>query len=446
MGLSGNDLVLQGTIGDKEFSKITFSEGNSVGDFLNVTFTENNGNSYTADMEMTGINSSSGLPELADYDMDLDGDGTADTVSFDSSTGQVLVTGGISGEVLWTGDIGASLNYETVELDGTNYLTEFNDLPSGDRELVLWGDDGSGTIGRYSETLQTADDGSFDIDPGLKVTVGGTDYDLSATSSGKGVSLSEGGTVLKTFDLATSSVHNTKYDIYDSQGNAYTLETSWEKVNNNTWRWRTWLPDMEGVGMENNTGLLEFTPDGLVKSVTDSSGAEASTININFASLGADDSSIQLDFTGDIMGVDQIDAVTQFGSAFTTKEYFQDGYRMGVLNDYSVGGDGIIRGVYDNGQTEDLFTVGLAVFSNSSGLEKLGSGAYRDTANSGIPQILRPMEGGAGKIAGSSLEASNVDLTQEFVDLIKAQRGFQASARVITTSDQILEELMNLKR
>jgi flagellar hook protein FlgE len=400
-------------------------------------------------MEMTGINSSSGLPELADYDMDLDGDGTDEsTVSFDSSTGQVFVTDSTSGEALWTGDIGASLNYETVELGGESYLAEFNDLPSGDRELVLWGDNGtvSPSIGRFSTTLQTADDGSFDIAPGSQVTVGETDYDLSATSSGKGVSLSEGGTVLKTFDLATSSVHNTKYDIYDSQGNAYTLETSWEKVNNNTWRWRTWLPDMEGVGMENNTGLLEFTPDGLVERVTDSSGAEASTININFASLGADDSSIQLDFTGDIMGVDQIDAVTQFGSAFTTKEYFQDGYRMGVLNDYSVGGDGIIRGVYDNGQTEDLFTVGLAVFSNSSGLEKLGSGAYRDTANSGIPQILRPMEGGAGKIAGSSLEASNVDLTQEFVDLIKAQRGFQASARVITTSDQILEELMNLKR
>lgn len=206
------------------------------------------------------------------------------------------------------------------------------------------------------------------------------------------------------------------------------------------------MPDVSGVGLSNSTGLVEFSPDGLVEGVTDSSGAEASTITINFGSLGADDSEIQLDFTGDILGADAIDAVTQFGSAFTTKEYYQDGYEMGVLEDYSVGTDGVIQGVYDNGQTESLYTVALAIFSNATGLEKLGGGAYRNTANSGIPQIVKPMEGGSGSIAGNSLEASNVDLTSEFVDLIKAQRGFQASARVITTSDEVLAELMNFKR
>jgi len=298
----------------------------------------------------------------------------------------------------------------------------------------------------YSIDLDSNDDGSFNIPSGTQITVAGNAVDVQATPSGMGVALSQNGTVIKSFDLQTSSIHTTKYDIFDSQGNAHTLETSWEKVDNNTWRWRTWLPDMSGIGMENNTGLLEFSPEGLVERVTDSTEAEASTIGVNFASLGAEDSEIQLDFTGNILGTDDIEAVTQFGSAFTTKEYYQDGYEMGVLKDYSVGGDGVIRGVYDNGQTENLYTVSLAVFSNSSGLEKMGNGAYRDTANSGIPQILKPMEGGSGSIAGSSLEASNVDLTSEFVDLIKAQRGFQASARVITTSDEVLEELMNLKR
>ncbi len=450
MGLSSKDLVLEGTIGGTDFTGITFSEGSSAADFLTVTFTQNGGAPITADLAMTGINATTGLPTLVPSSVDLDSDGIFETIGFNDTTGQIQVTNG--GTSLWTGEIGAALDYRVVDINvggtPTPYLAEFNDLAEGGRTLTLWGDDGSGTntMDTFSVDLAAHDDGSFNIPSGTLITIAGETIDVNATPSGMGVSLGQSGTVVKSFDLQTSSIHSTKYDIFDSQGNAYTLETSWEKVDNNIWRWRTWLPDMPGVELNNNTGLVEFSPDGLVEGVTDSTGAEASTISINFAAIGAEDSQIQLDFTGNALGADDIDAVTQFGSSFTTKEYYQDGYEMGVLKDYSVGGDGVIRGVYDNGQTEDLYTVALAVFSNASGLEKLGSGVYRDTSNSGIPQILRPMEGGSGNIVGNSLEASNVDLTSEFVDLIIAQRGFQASARVITTSDEILEELMNLKR
>ena len=449
MGLSSQDLVLGGTIGNTEYPNITFSEGNTVAEFLTMTFTQSDGTSQEVHLELNNINSETGLPILANGTLDLDGVAGDEIITFDDTTGQIKVLDSSGASTLWTGDIGVGLDYSVInDIGGTStpYLAEFNDAPDGGRILNLWGDDGSGNMEHYSIDLDSNDDGSFNIPSGTQITVAGNAVDVQATPSGMGVALSQNGTVIKSFDLQTSSIHTTKYDIFDSQGNAHTLETSWEKVDNNTWRWRTWLPDMSGIGMENNTGLLEFSPEGLVERVTDSTGAEASTIGVNFASLGAEDSEIQLDFTGNILGTDDIEAVTQFGSAFTTKEYYQDGYEMGVLKDYSVGGDGVIRGVYDNGQTENLYTVSLAVFSNSSGLEKMGNGAYRDTANSGIPQILKPMEGGSGSIAGSSLEASNVDLTSEFVDLIKAQRGFQASARVITTSDEVLEELMNLKR
>lgn len=456
MGLSSQDLTLEGSINGREFTSITFSEGTTAADFLTIRFTASDGSTTDVDLALSGINTTSGLPTLDNNtSIDLDGDGTNEIISFDDETGQVQITDS-SGNSLWTGDIAAAMDYEVMYIDvggtSTPYLAEFTDSADGGRSLTLWGDDGAGGIAPYSIDLESSNDGSFSIPAGTTVDVAtagtgtSTSVGIEATSSELGVSLLQNSSVIESFDLQTSSIHNTKYEIFDSQGNSYTLETSWEKVDNNIWRWRTWLPDNPDVEINSNTGLVYFSPDGLVERVVDSSGAESSTININFASLGAENSEIQLDFTGDILGTDDINAVTQFGSSFTTKEYYQDGYEMGVLNDYSVGSDGVIRGVYDNGETQDLYTVGLAVFSNASGLEKLGSGVYRDSSNSGIPQILKPMEGGAGSIAGNSLEASNVDLTSEFVDLIIAQRGFQASARVITTSDEILEELMSIKR
>ncbi len=451
MGLNAKDLVTSGYIGSQQYESITFSEGTTTADFLRASFTRPDGTTVAVDFAIEEANTTTGLPVLTDASADLDGDATPETLHFDDSTGQLQVLSGIDGSLLWFTDLGAAMNYSVVEVDdGTGgtlyYLAEFNDQLDGNRQINFWGDDGTGTMELVSENLASEDDGSFIVPSGTVVTLGGRTVEMEQSSSGMGIALKQSGTVIKNFNLQTASIHNTKFDIYDSQGNAYTMETSWEKVDNNLWRWRAWLPEDPGISLSSNTGLVEFSPDGLVERVTDSSGAEMSTLSVNFGVLGASDSSITMDFTGDVLGVGAEDAVTQFGSSFTTKEYYQDGYEMGVLNDYSVGSDGIIRGVYDNGQTQDLYTVALAVFSNPSGLEKLGNGTFRESANSGIPQILRPLEGGAGKLAGRSLEASNVDLTQEFVDLIKAQRGFQASARVITTSDQVLEELMNLKR
>jgi len=452
MGLSSNDLVLTGIIGSEEYTSITFSEGTTVNDFLKVAFRKQDGTTISVNMALSGVDASSALPILTDNTtVDLDGDGTNDTVSFDSTTGDLLVKSGASGSLLWSGKLGAALDYQVFGLDDGSgntlyYLAEFTDISSGGRRLTVWGDDGTGTMAVSSLDLGSNNDGSFYVPSGTTITVGGQNLDVEATASGMGVSLVQSGSVVDTFNLQTSSIHTTKFDIYDTQGNSHTVETSWEKVDNNLWRWRVWLPEESGIGLSSNTGLIEFSPDGLVERVIDETGAESSTVTFNFASLGAEDSSIVFDFTGEALGKDPIDAVTQFGSSFTTKEYYQDGYKMGVLKDYSVGADGIIRGVYDNGQTEELYTVALALFSNPSGLEKVGGGSFRSTANSGEAQILKPMEGGAGSIAGGSLEASNVDLTAEFVNLIKAQRGFQASARVITTSDEILEELMSIKR
>ena len=117
-----------------------------------------------------------------------------------------------------------------------------------------------------------------------------------------------------------------------------------------------------------------------------------------------------------------------------------------ALQSYNIGTDGIITGIYSDGTKKPLFQIGMADFANPEGLEKVGDTAFRESTNSGKPQVGVAGSGRLGTLMTGSLEMSNVDLAAEFTNLIIAQRGFQATSRVITTSDQVLEELVNIKR
>jgi flagellar hook protein FlgE len=116
------------------------------------------------------------------------------------------------------------------------------------------------------------------------------------------------------------------------------------------------------------------------------------------------------------------------------------------LTSYSIGKDGIVRGSFSDGVQRNLAQLAIADFTNPMGLEKVGETSFRASANSGTPQIDVAGQGRRGTLTAGSLEMSNVDLAAEFTNLIVAQRGFQASSRVITTSDQVLEDLVNIKR
>ncbi len=116
------------------------------------------------------------------------------------------------------------------------------------------------------------------------------------------------------------------------------------------------------------------------------------------------------------------------------------------MTSYNIGADGRVRGIFDDGVQRDLCQLAVATFQNPGGLEKVGETAFRVSANSGDPIVGVALEGRNGSIMAGALEMSNVDLAAEFTNLILAQRGFQASSRVITTSDQVLEELVNIKR
>ncbi|MDI3521878.1 MAG: flagellar hook protein FlgE, partial [Bacillota bacterium] len=124
----------------------------------------------------------------------------------------------------------------------------------------------------------------------------------------------------------------------------------------------------------------------------------------------------------------------------------QDGYTKGDLEEITVDAGGVVSGSYSNGVSRPLLKVALATFTNPGGLISKGGSLFAVSNNSGAPEVSEPGSGQAGAIAPSSLEMSNVDLSEEFTDMIVTQRGFQANSRVITVSDEMLQELVNLKR
>lgn len=138
--------------------------------------------------------------------------------------------------------------------------------------------------------------------------------------------------------------------------------------------------------------------------------------------------------------------LTGFASLNTAAIGSQNGREAGALQGYSISKDGTVTGTFSNGASLALGRIALATFANPAGLEKTGASGYRATANSGGATVGGPGSAGVGSLAAGTLEMSNVDLSQEFTNLIVAQRGFQANARIITTSDEVLQELTNLKR
>lgn len=141
-----------------------------------------------------------------------------------------------------------------------------------------------------------------------------------------------------------------------------------------------------------------------------------------------------------------LSTITGMAGLDTVQSKAQNGQQAGTLQSFTLNADGTLQGAFSNGMKQIIGQIALATFNNPVGLEKAGGSMYRTTVNSGAAQVGTAGSGGRGTLVGGSLEMSNVDLSAEFTNLIVAQRGFQANARVITTSDQVLQELVDLKR
>ena len=148
---------------------------------------------------------------------------------------------------------------------------------------------------------------------------------------------------------------------------------------------------------------------------------------------------------GTVVTID-LSTLTQFGGPKTIAIADKDGSSAGTLQQFQISADGIVVGRFSNGEKRNLAQIALANFNNPQGLEKGGNSVYRTSVNSGLPQVGTASGGQRGSLIGGALEMSNVDLGQEFTNLIVAQRGFQANSKVITSSDEMLQDLVNLKR
>ena len=160
---------------------------------------------------------------------------------------------------------------------------------------------------------------------------------------------------------------------------------------------------------------------------------------------GSSTSPLTFDVNGVTMSLD-LSKLTGYSGTSSPTVKSSDGYAAGTLTQFQIGGDGVVTGIFDNGQKQALGQIALATFNNPAGLEKLGDSTFRASANSGLAQVGVAASGGRGTMVSGALEMSNVDLGAEFTNLIIAQRGFQANSKVITASDEVLQDLINIKR
>jgi len=225
--------------------------------------------------------------------------------------------------------------------------------------------------------------------------------------------------------------YSTSAKVYDSLGVAHTLTVTFTKTANDAeWAWEASSPDAVGGGVV-GSGTITFDERG------QSSGVFG-TISLDLANSNGAVNPMTIDLS--------VAPITQLSGASSVGATSQDGLALGVLQGFTIGRDGVINGRFDNGLTQKLGRLALANFSNPAGLSRLGNNLLMETSNSGLPQIGRPGTGSLGSITPGFLESSNVDLPTEFANMIVAQRGFQANSRIITTSDEILQELVQLKR
>jgi len=225
----------------------------------------------------------------------------------------------------------------------------------------------------------------------------------------------------------TSYTNSTAITVYDNLGNSHNVQNYYVKTAANTWSVYT---TVDGTNVTPTpTPSMKFNAGGY-----DSTNSTVSPISFTPTTGGAT-MNISFDYSKS----------TQYGSSFSVNKLSQDGYSSGRIASFTIGDDGIIQGRYTNGQSKDLGRVVLANFVNPNGLQSLGGNQWASTYESGDELIGAPGSSTLGVLQSSAVEDSNVDLTAELVNMITAQRIYQANAQTIKTQDQVMQTLVNLR-
>lgn len=244
---------------------------------------------------------------------------------------------------------------------------------------------------------------------------------------------------------STTSNLATSITTYDSLGNAHPMDVYFAKSATGSWSYHVMAKGDEitggpaGASVEVASGTLTFDANGALQAQTDAGGT--------VAWKGATPAALKFDFGKPVSaGGTGTDGLTQYGSPSTIAAQTQDGYASGSLAGVRIGEDGIVSGVYSNGQTIAAGSLAIAKFRANDGLDRAGRGLWVATRESGEAAIGTAGSGGRAALVAGALEQSNVDVTQQFVELITHQRAFQANSKTITTADQMLQEVLALKQ
>ncbi len=236
--------------------------------------------------------------------------------------------------------------------------------------------------------------------------------------------------------------------VYDSLGDTHLVTTYFTKTDTNKWEYNQTVPasDIEGAPADPpivsvGTGNIEFDDNGILENLNgmDESNPDWPTVSTSADALkwnNGSDVGTTIEFTMNL---------TQFATESVVVTQEANGYASGNLSNISIDNEGVITGIYSNGQTKDLAKLALAKFSNNNGLAKIGKNLFEATKGSGPPDI-GTAGSGVGKVFSYALEKSTVDIAEEFAKMIVTQRSFQAVSKTITTTDEMLNEVINLKR
>jgi flagellar hook protein FlgE len=283
-------------------------------------------------------------------------------------------------------------------------------------------------------TINNGEVSLTDLDAGYSLT------DVSLSMSAASTGALQFPNYFQVEEAGGEETRKTNIEIFDSQGVSHTLSASFVKTNT-TNQWDMVLTSITGnvdVTKRRISGV-NFLTDGSYGSMTDPTDGY---FQMQFAHDQTSAVSVAVNFGT----VGEMDGLSQVGGASTAAPSKQDGYASGWLSSISVSREGVLVGVFSNGARRDIAALRLATFQNPAALSSLGGNYYQSTSNSGTPLPTKALSGGAGAVHGGALEKSNVDVATEFVNLIQAQNGFQANARTIRVSNDMLQELTNLIR
>ncbi len=323
---------------------------------------------------------------------------------------------------------GADANGTTLQ----DYMDFIDDVLGLDGSTVA-GQTLGGGVSFDAATGQIVIEGNEGIDQNLTIE----SANLVATNAG--AAISQPLVMSRTADADGESVR-TSFVVYDSLGTPITVDITYvlqetQDGEGTIWQFIAESSDNDAQDRIVGFGVVEFDQNG--NFITSSNQA----IAIDRDNGAVSPLSVQLEFE---TGTDAITALTDTNSSLAA--VFQDGSPIGTLSAFSIGNDGIITGAFTNGLTRDIGQIALAKFANPGGLVDTGNNNYRVGPNSGPAVLTQPLQFGTGRVIGGALELSNVDLSEEFINLILASTGYSAASRVITTTDELIDQLLLLGR